>query len=268
MPDMKACGPLLHKTVEAVREAGEIIRRHWTQPREITRKGRIDLVTQTDVAVEKALKVSLAEVLPGSDFLAEESAAGMEPGELTWVIDPLDGTTNYAHSLPLVAVSVGLWKEGRPEIGVIYIPMLDEMFCAERGSGAFLNGESLRVSGEADLVDTVVATGFPYTVREDIGPILARLESVLVSTQGVRRMGAAAVDLAYTACGRFGGFYETGLKPWDTCAGWLLVEEAGGRVTQFDGSPYHLNAEGILASNSLLHEDLSGLLQGAEKNLE
>jgi myo-inositol-1(or 4)-monophosphatase len=245
----------------AVAAAGEIIRSHWDGPSDVKRKGRIDLVTQTDLAVEAALKKSLAEVLPGSTFLAEESAESLDPGELTWIIDPLDGTTNFAHRLPFVATSVALWHQGRSVLGFVNAPVMGEMFHAVRGGGAFLNGKPLSVSGVDRLEDSLVATGFPYTVREDIRGLMDDLERMLLHTQGVRRPGAASIDLAYTAAGRFDAFYEIGLKPWDTAAGWLLVEEAGGRVSQFDsGNAYHLRSRSILASNSLLHQDISDLL--------
>jgi myo-inositol-1(or 4)-monophosphatase len=245
----------------AVAASGEIIRSHWNRPSEITRKGRIDLVTQTDLAVENALKESLSRILPGADFLAEESAQSLDPGELTWIIDPLDGTTNFAHRLPFVATSVALWHRGRSMLGFVSAPLMGEMFHSVRGGGAFLNGQPIGVSRVDALEDSLIATGFPYTVREDIRGLMADLENMLLHTQGVRRPGAASIDLAYTAAGRFDAFYEIGLKPWDTAAGWLLVEEAGGRVTCFDpAEPYHLRSRSVLASNGLLHRAVASLL--------
>lgn len=254
---------LLARVLAAVAEASELIREAKGKPKNITKKGRIDLVTETDVVVERLLKDRLGPVLPEADFMAEESAESHEPGELTWIIDPLDGTTNFAHDLPMVAISVGLWRQGRVELGVIAIPALDETFYAIRGEGAFLNGEPIRVTEADDPVDAVVATGFPYSVAEDVDAITEALSRVLPATQGVRRMGAAAVDLAYTACGRLDAFYEMRLKPWDTAAGWILVEEAGGRVTRFDGeSAYTPGAPDILATNGKLHRALSALVNG------
>jgi len=245
----------------AVAAAGDIIRSHWDKPSEITHKGRIDLVTGTDLAVEVALKESLSRLLPGSTFLAEESAAALDPDELTWIIDPVDGTTNFAHRVPFVATSVALWAGGQNVLGFVNVPILNEMFHAIRSVGAFLNGRPIRVSTIDRLEDSLVATGFPYSVREDIRPIMTRLEAVLVTAQGLRRHGAAAIDLAYVACGHTEAFYEQGLKPWDTAAGWLLVEEAGGRVTRFDpAEPYSLRSPGILASNGLVHEAMGALL--------
>ncbi len=259
--DAKDLAGLREAAARAVEEAGAIVRAAWDKPSDVRRKGRIDLVTETDLAVEEALKESLSRVLPGSEFLAEESAEGLEPGDPAWIIDPLDGTTNFAHRLPFVAVSVALWSGGRSVLGYVHAPLMGEMFRASLGGGAFLNGRPIGVSGTDRLEDSLVATGFPYTVREDMRALMADLENVLAHTQGVRRPGAASIDLAYTAAGRFDAFYEIGLKPWDTAAGWLLVEEAGGRVSQFDpDQPYHLRSRSILASNGVLHRDVAALL--------
>lgn len=261
--DSKDLAELAAQARQAVAASGEIIRAHWDQPSDVTRKGRIDLVTQTDLAVEAALKESLSRILPEATFLAEESAESLDPGELTWIIDPVDGTTNFAHRLPFVATSVALWHGGQSVLGFVNVPVMGEMFSAVRGGGAYLNGAPIGVSRVDALEDSLVATGFPYTVREDIRGLMADLENMLLHTQGVRRPGAASIDLAYTAAGRFDAFYEIGLKPWDTAAGWLLVEEAGGRVSRFDPrEPYHLRSRSILASNGLLHEPVAGLLGG------
>lgn len=252
---------IVAQTQNAVLKAGEVIREQWSQPKDIRHKGRIDLVTQTDLQVEDLLKTELQAVLPAADFLAEESARDLTPGRLTWVIDPLDGTTNFAHSIPLVAVSVALWQQDRIEMGWIYLPILGEMFQASRGQGAFCNDRPIHVSRQTDLEQALIATGFPYSVRERIDEIMPAFAAALSQTRGLRRMGSAAVDLAYTACGRFDGFYELGLKPWDTAAGWLLVEEAGGSVTQMDPrEAYCLGADSILAGNGLIHEALAACI--------
>lgn len=243
-----------------VRQAGGVVRAQWNDAKEITFKGRIDLVTQTDLAVEKLLLEGLPALLPGSTVLAEESHMSLDPGALTWIVDPVDGTTNYAHGLPIVAVSVALWKDGRVEMGAVYVPMLEELFWAVRGQGAFLNGARIGVSREASMQNSLIATGFPYSFYTEVDQICLRLQRVLLASQGIRRLGSAAVDLAYTACGRFEGYYETGLKPWDTAAGWLLVEEAGGRVGGLDGE-YGLGGHMIVATNGLVHEDLLALLR-------
>lgn len=254
---------LLARTLAAVSEAADLVREAAARPRNVRFKGRIDLVTETDLAVEQLLGDRLGGILPGADFLAEESAENLVPGDLAWIVDPLDGTTNFAHGLPVTAVSVGLWRAGRVEMAVLELPLLGETFHAVRGEGAWLNGEPISVTDTAEPVNALVATGFPYSVAEDVEPILDALGRVLPATRGVRRMGAAAVDLAYTACGRLDAFYEMRLKPWDTAAGWLLVEEAGGRVTRFDGrTPYTPGAPDILASNGRVHAAVSALVTG------
>ena len=252
---------------QAVRQAGEIIRERWDRPREITRKGRIDLVTDTDVAVEETLKKSLAQVLPKATFLAEESSGKAELADLTWVIDPLDGTTNFAHALPFVAISVGLWDSGRVRAGIVYNPILQEYFYAAEGQGAWYNDARASVSEASELEQCVVATGFPYTIQDEVDAVMARLREVVVVAQGIRRCGAAALDLAYVACGKLGAYYEACLNPWDMAAGSLLVSEAGGRVSDFDSSPLDLRSGRILASNGQVHGQMSGLLQAAARRL-
>lgn len=243
-----------------VRRAGQVVREQWNDAKKIELKGRIDLVTQTDLAVERLLKIELPLLLPGSTVLAEESHATLVPGELTWIVDPVDGTTNYAHGLPMVAVSVALWHEGRVVLGAVHAPMLGELFWAVRGQGAFLNGASIAVSQERVMQSALIATGFPYSFYAEIDQVMERFRRVLLASRGIRRMGSAAIDLAYTACGRFDGYYETGLKPWDTAAGWLLVKEAGGRISALEGD-YGLASHMIVASNGLVHEPLLGLLR-------
>ena len=239
--------------------AADMVRAQWGDVKEIALKGRIDLVTQTDLAVEELLLEELPRLLPGSTVLAEESHASLDPGALTWIVDPVDGTTNYAHGLPIVAVSVALWKGDRVEMSAVHVPMLGELFWAMRGQGAFLNGVRIKVSEEGNMQDSLIATGFPYSFYTEVDQICLRLRRVLLASQGIRRLGSAAVDLAYTACGRFEGYYETGLRPWDTAAGWLLVEEAGGRVSGLDGE-YGLGGHMIVATNGRIHEDLLDLL--------
>jgi myo-inositol-1(or 4)-monophosphatase len=248
------------RVLAAVRLAGEIILDGRSGSKVIERKGRIDLVTDTDRKVEDFLKDELHSILPGASFLAEETASDATLSDPCWVIDPLDGTTNFAHGLPITATSVALWRGGSMELGVIGIPVLDEFFHAERGGGAFLNGEPISVTDTADPLQALVATGFPYDIRENIDVVMDNMRQVLVTCQGLRRMGAAAVDLAYTAAGRFDAFYEPLLHPWDTAAGMLLVQEAGGCVTTFDGGPYDIFQKTILASNGRLHQVMSDML--------
>lgn len=251
---------LVNGFLSCMHEAGAVVRTQWQDRKEIVFKGRIDLVTQTDVAVEKLLLERLPLLLPGSTVLAEESHTTLTPGELTWIIDPVDGTTNYAHGLPMVAVSVALWRGGRVVLGAVFAPVLGELFWAVRGQGAYLNGMPISVSSEESMQASLIATGFPYSFHTEIDTVCARFRRVLLASQGVRRYGSAAIDLAYTACGRFDGYYETGLKPWDTAAGWLLVEEAGGRISALRGD-YGLGEHMIVATNGPIHEDLLGLLR-------
>ncbi|WP_319781044.1 inositol monophosphatase family protein [Maridesulfovibrio sp.] len=251
---------LLEKATAAVLEAGEIIREAYNKPKKIKHKGRIDLVTETDLAVENFLKVKLSELLPDSSFLAEETSGNAELIDRTWIIDPLDGTTNFAHGLPMIATSVALWNEGQVQIGIVNLPILNEVFVAVRGGGAFMNGEQIHVSDCDSLEESLIATGFPYAIEEHVDFITDALSRVLVNTQGVRRPGAAAFDLAYTACGKYEGYYENALKPWDMAAGWLLVEEAGGRVTEYKEDEFNLYSPAILATNSRIHEKLRSLI--------
>ena len=254
---------LIEDSVQAVRGAGEIILKAWDKPRNIRHKGRIDLVTDTDVAVEDSLKKSLGRLLPGSDFLAEESAGETELKDgPTWIVDPLDGTTNFAHRIPFVAVSVGLWHAGAVKMGIVYLPVLGEMYWAARDQGAFLNTDNITVTDTQDLVQALVATGFPYTIKTDVDQVLGYMRRALVSTRGVRRCGSAATDLAFTAAGRFDAFFEIGLKPWDTAAGACLIREAGGVVSTMDGQDYFPAQDTILGSNAPLHQYMVRMLAG------
>ena len=255
------------RLMEAVRQAalaaGERIKVDWDAPRDVRLKGRIDLVTATDLAVEEGLKEALARVLPEAAFLAEETAARTALSGLTWIIDPVDGTTNFAHRFPFVCTSVALYDGQEPVVGCVNAPMLGQCFTAGKGAGAYCNGEPIRVSGTGRLEAALVATGFPYAIRENLDEIMADLRVMLAETQGIRRPGSAALDLAYVAAGRFDAFYELALNPWDVAAGALLVAEAGGRVGSYrpDG-PYRLGDFRILASNGALHESILALLAG------
>ena len=242
----------------AAREAGETILEEWTQPKQVTYKGRIDLVTKTDVRVERQLKESLGRIIPQANFLSEETSAQGQLEEQTWVIDPIDGTTTYVHGIPFVAISIALWEKGKPLFGLVYLPVLQELFHACAGQGAFLNDQKIHVSDQENLEKSLVATGFPYAIKEEIDSVMWSMKNVLLAAQGVRRAGAAAVDLAYTACGRVDGFYEIGLKPWDTAAGLLLVTEAGGHVSSYDSNGvYELGGREILATNGRIHQKLA-----------
>ncbi|QJB57734.1 inositol monophosphatase family protein [Pseudodesulfovibrio sp. zrk46] len=242
-------------------KAGNIVIDASTQAKKVRHKGRIDLVTETDIAVEEMLKEELSRLLPGSDFLAEESAKDTPLGEFTWIIDPVDGTTNFAHGLPMVATSVGLWHNNRVVLGLVNLPLMGELFFAVEGHGAFLNEKPIRVSRVTTMEEALLATGFPYAIDDHLDTILKQLKSLLPITQGIRRPGAAALDLAYVACGRYDGFYESALNPWDTAAGILLIQEAGGMVSEYEsGEPYSFESKSIMATNGLIHKELSCLL--------
>lgn len=252
---------VLGGALAAVDAAGARIREDFAAPRDVRHKGRIDLVTATDLAVEAMLKASLAELVPGAAFLAEETASKTELIGPTWIIDPVDGTTNFAHGFPFVCTSVALYDGQTPVLGIVNAPLLGQRFHAVAGGGAFCNGEPLAVSRVSELVDALVATGFPYATMEHLDMVLAELRAVLGATQGIRRPGSAALDLAYVAAGRFDAFYEMALNPWDVAAGVLLVTEAGGTVTSYRPfAPYKLGDFRILASNGRLHAAMRELL--------
>lgn len=242
--------------------AGAVIRSLYDQPHQVRFKGEIDLVTEADLASEKVIIAALKRASPVVPVLAEESNPDYHriPAGPRWIIDPLDGTTNFAHGFPHFAVSIAYSVNRASLVGVIYCPMQDELFVAWRGGGAWLNGRRLAVSRRERLVESLVGTGFPYAIRENLDDVLAKLGRVLPQVRDLRRAGAAAVDLAYVACGRLDGFWERQLQPWDTAAGYLLVEEAGGRVSDFSGGPWDPYRPEILASNLLLHGKLAELL--------
>jgi len=255
-------GELMRTAGRAALAAGSVLRSLYDQPHRITHKGAIDLVTEADVAAEQTVLAMLKEAGTGIGFLAEESHSSYEtlPQGPVWVIDPLDGTTNFAHGFPFFAVSIAYAVGTVSKVGVVYAPMQDELFCACRGSGAWLNGHPIQVSGAALLQDSLLATGFPYAIATEVEGVMAALTRLLTRCQGVRRTGAAAVDLAYLACGRTDGFWEINLKPWDTAAAMLLVSEAGGRLTTYDGTGYTPYLPEVVASNGKIHAEMVGHL--------
>ncbi len=255
--------PFLERAAEAAAQAAAFLRRTFDAPHTVRRKGEIDLVTEADLESEAIILDLL-----GSDIavLAEESGSrparnGAGP-ELAWVIDPLDGTTNYAHGFPWFAVSIALVAGGRPLVGVVANVMSGETYTAACGQGAWCNGEPIRVSDTESVADSLLATGFPYDVHQAPQPVLAPLERVLVRARGVRRAGAAALDLALVAHGRLDGFWEIKLKPWDMAAGMLLVSEAGGRLSDFGGQEASPFVPEILATNGKIHAELQHLVRG------
>jgi myo-inositol-1(or 4)-monophosphatase len=247
---------------EAALAAGAVLQTHWGKLEDIQEKGRPgDLVTEADKASEKAVLAVLHRHVPEHPILAEESGKfGEQDGEFLWAIDPLDGTTNYAHQYPCFAVSIGLLIEGIPSVGVVYNPIHQELFRAAKGLGATCNRRSIRVSTVSELGSSLLVTGFAYDRRQTIDTNYAEFAHLTHMTQGVRRDGAAAMDLAYVAAGRLDGYWERGLSIWDMAAGVVLVEEAGGQVTAYDRAPFDLKTGRILATNGRIHHALSAEL--------
>ena len=234
----------------------------YGKPHDIKQNGSIDLVTEADLAAEQAILDILHKDPHDAEFLTEESnePENFDSTGPTWIIDPLDGTTNFAHNFPWFGVSIAYFVDNKSLAGVIYCPMQEEFFCAGHNAGAWLNNEPINVSGVDSRQNALVATGFPYDIQERPEQIMATLQAVIPKVQGIRRPGAAALDLAYLACGRLDAFWEVGLKPWDTAAGQLLVEEAGGTISNFDGKPFSSFVPELLASNGLIHQEMVEIL--------
>lgn len=244
----------------ALLKAGRLVRANFGKDQRITKKGEFNLVTEIDKAAEKAaLKVILRD-FPDHSILAEESPA-MEGSDCRWLIDPIDGTTNFAHGFPFVSVSIAFERNGRLEMGGVLDPGRNELFFAERGQGAFLNGKRIQVSKIRTLSDALLVTGFPYDRKKNPEHYLSMLRAFLTKVQCIRRTGSAALDLCYVACGRFDCYYEMKLNPWDKAAGMLLVEEAGGKITDFSGRPLTLTGIQNLATNGLVHNEMLQALE-------
>ena len=243
--------------IALLQEAGEILKEGYFGQKRVYKKGSVDLVTEYDKKIEEFLKPRVAELFEGFEVVAEESFEGEIPPKAIF-IDPIDGTTNFVHQIAYTCISVGVWEDGRALEGAIYNPILDELFWARRGEGAYLNGQRIEVAPTKELIDALLATGFPYTKTQkgrDFRFVIESMERLLPHTRDIRRLGSAAVDLSYVACGRFGGFYEVNLKPWDVAAGILMVEEAGGMVTNHLGEPYRFG-DIIVATNGHIHRQL------------
>ena len=253
---------MLNFAIETARAAGHLLLEKFDRGIAIHKKGEINLVTEADLASEALIIERINSHFPKHAVLAEESGEAIVKGSDTtwkWIIDPLDGTTNYAHGYPCWCVTIALEHEGEVVVGVTYDATRNELFAAERGRGASLNNKPIRVSQTEKLGDALLVTGFPYDIKHR--PAFAKhLTEMLLSSRGVRRDGSAAIDLAYVACGRFDGFWEEGLNPWDVAAGVLLIEEAGGQVSYYNGSKHSIYKPPIAATNGLIHSQMLEIL--------
>ena len=244
----------LTTAIEAVLRAGDLQMARFGGDFQIDKKGTIDLVTEVDVAVERMFRALVAERFPDHAVLAEEmGGAATAPAGPCWVFDPIDGTTNFAHGMPIFCSSLALEIDGVAEVGAIYDPTRKELFTAERGGGAFLNGKPLRVSSASRLLDAMLVTGFPYDIHSRVEEIVGLFAAFVGQVRAVRRLGSAAIDLCYVAAGRLDGFWESDLKAWDISAGALIVAEAGGRITNMAGEPFTSRGGTVLAANPHLH---------------
>jgi myo-inositol-1(or 4)-monophosphatase len=248
----------LEAALSAAREAGEVLREGFGGQHSVRYKGEVDIVTEMDEKAERVIREILLESFPTYGLLAEEGGEQLGQEDARWIVDPLDGTTNYAHGLPIFCVSIALEKASEVALGVVHDPMRAETYVAERGGGATLNTEPIKVSDTEELIRALIATGFPYD-RSQMTQIIDLFGQFTLLTQNIRRLGSAALDLCYVAAGRFDGYYERGQWPWDIAAGALILEEAGGKVTDYLGRELDLEGEDIVASNGHLHSAMTAL---------
>lgn len=252
---------MLNFAIRVAKDAGRLLRDRVGTRIDIDHKGAIDIVTDVDLASERLIREAISTYYPRHEILAEEGGLSESGSEYRWIVDPLDGTTNYAHGYPIFCVSIALECKGEVVLGVVYDPMRDELFTAERGGGAALNNRPIHVSKTAELMQGLLSTGFPYDIKTSKLTNLDHWANFAMNAQALRRDGAAALDLCYVACGRFDGFWELNLSPWDTAAGALIVTEAGGRVTNFTGGPFSNYKPEVVASNGLIHDRMLEVLK-------
>jgi myo-inositol-1(or 4)-monophosphatase len=250
----------LEFAVRLARSAGQLLLDCYQVPQKVEHKGAIDLVTAADRASEELICAGISKRFPQHGILSEEGSSSESASEWRWVIDPLDGTSNYAHHYPFFCVSIALQHDGVSHLGVIYEPLRSELFQAVRGKGVRLNDNLCRVSPTAKLSRAFLSTGFAYDIRESEADNLDNFSRLAKTAFAIRRGGSAALDLAYVACGRFDGFWELKLHPWDTAAGILMVEESGGKVSRFSGEPFSIFHRDIVASNGLIHQEMMAVL--------
>ncbi len=256
---------MLEIAIAAAKEAGRIQKLYYEHSYQIGYKAEFNPVTEVDKRCEQAIVQMIRQAFPDHDLMTEESVYEKKSSPFKWIIDPLDGTTNYLHRFPCFAVSIGLEVEGEVRLGVVYAPILEELFHAEKGKGVFLNGQRVYVSELKPLRKALLGTGFPYDVHEHVDDYLPYFRHFLTKSFAIRRPGSAAIDLAYVAAGRFDGFWELKLHPWDVAAGVLLVKEAGGMVTDFEGRPFDIYSDKIVASNGLIHQEMIQGIQEMER---
>ena len=264
MPD--ALPPLyLATAIEAVIRAGDVQMAHFGRQMRVDKKGAIDLVTEIDLQIERDFRTMLTERFPGHVVLGEEFSSADDratTAEFCWVLDPIDGTTNFAHGLPIFCSSLALEINGEAVVGAVYDPNRRELFTAERGVGAWMNGVPIRVSSARTLLDSLLVTGFHYSIHKEPDELLGLFSEFITRARAVRRLGSAAIDLCYVAAGRFDGFWEQKLQPWDVSAGALIVQEAGGHVTTASGEPFRSRLGSVLATNSLVHAEMLETIYG------
>lgn len=253
---------MINDIIQISKEAGELIRNAFGKAHSIEFKtNELNLVTETDKASEKLITNFIRKKYPTHGILAEEGNEANRNAEYLWVIDPLDGTTNFAHGLPIFAVSIGVQKNGETIAGVVYDVMRDTLYSAEKGSGSFENVKRILVSKNKNLGHSVLVTGFPYDIKQNPDKAIERFVAFLGESRAIRRLGSASIDFCYVANGVFDGFWEVSLHPWDICAGKLIVEEAGGVVTDFDGNEIDIYTKRILATNKLVHQKMIDILR-------
>lgn len=247
--------------IAAAYKGGGVLLSHYGKVSRIDKKGVIDLVTEADTESESIIIETIQNVFPDHTILAEESGLNKGDVDHQWIIDPLDGTTNFAHQLDLFSISIAFALKGETVFGLVLNPITRELFTAVKGKGASLNGRPIGVSRSTAVSESFLVTGFPYNLRDFFDPLLARFSNCLKASQGVRRLGSAAIDLCFLACGRFDGFWEQNLKPWDTAAGELIAREAGAIVTDFSNEPFTIDKTEILATNGKIHKEMLSLLK-------
>lgn len=263
----KGTETMIDLAIRAARDAGQYLKENVGRARAVeTKKGEErNLVSEIDKGAEARIISLIKSRYPDHDVLAEESGGAESSGTYRWIIDPLDGTTNFLHGVPIFCVSIGIEFNGQIVAGVVYDPNLDEMFTAELGSGTFLNGKRIQVSSTDEILRSLLVTGFPYDIARNPHHAVEHFGNFLMAARGIRRLGSAALDLSYVAAGRFDGFWEVHLQPWDMAAGKLLVEEAGGRTTDFSGSPARIHGKQIIASNGHLHNAMLEVIRRAQE---